>query len=91
MREHYSTIGTDEARGIGARLVSRTRDRNAKWLINCLIHLTRASDARVMTGATYESCLRYRGAGEGIRTLDVNLGKVILLVPSVSVACRKWS
>ena len=36
MREHYSTVGTDEARGIGARLVSlvpgcqRSRDG---WLI----------------------------------------------------------
>jgi hypothetical protein len=40
-----------------------------------LIAITRPATPRVMTHATYRNCLEYRRAGEGIRTLDVNLGK----------------
>ena len=78
MREHYSTVNANETRDIGARVVSLVAGSAAD---SELVDQASSPAFRVRCLAatlqlTTEDCFAFRRAGEGIRTLDVNLGKV---------------
>ena len=75
MAEHYSHVAAEEKKAAVGAVVSLVRTAGADEVRTRTTEAKRPTSARGLIG---RDCLAIDGAGEGIRTLDVNLGKVAL-------------